>query len=245
MGDNFRRHPEWKLRLRQFGRWLLVRIGRLIAKPWRASLRVEVQQASEVATALAQGPVVFAHWHSALLGTGGLRRRELYMLASPSRDGQMIGELMRFALDGYVVGSARHKGGGAIRNLVEKAQQGADLVIAVDGPIGPAYEVKDGVLKVALHAGVTIIPFHYSSTRGKRLDTWDGFWFPWPFAKVHTEFGTPLTITADNLEAQQARLQIQLRQMYERGEQWAGRDIDRSRYGYEKPARNQQQGQRR
>ena len=140
------------------------------------------------------GPAVYANWHEHipyLMRFHG--RRDRYQLMSPKPYMQPI------AVWGYCLGlrTTRVKAGQRMREgfdtLVALLRDGHDVIFAVDGPAGPAHEVKTGACEVALRAGVPVIPVSYTTASGTRLRyRWDKALFPVPGDRVRVFVGAPI-----------------------------------------------------
>jgi lysophospholipid acyltransferase (LPLAT)-like uncharacterized protein len=91
---------------------------------------------------------------------------------------------------------------------------GADSAIAVDGPRGPALEVKAGVVLLAKKTGCPILPLGAALSRYKEFASWDRFRLPLPFARAVVIGGTPIRVPGDAsgqlLETRRVELQASL-----------------------------------
>ena len=88
---------------------------------------------------------------------------------------------------------------------------GNNLAITPDGPKGPAFKVKEGVIKLAQLTGARIIPVSYQATRRKKLKSWDGFMVVKPFGHVHMAFAEPIQIPRDTApdKAEEYRIKLE------------------------------------
>lgn len=137
---------------------------------------------------------IVAFWHNRLLMGAVLRRmteKRVFMLSSNHPDAEIIvNAARRFGVE-FIRGSAanpkkreRDKGGtGALVQMIGAIRQGDIVGMTPDGPRGPRETVHPGVIKLAQLTGAPILPGAYSVTRGRFLDTWDRFLFPFPFGK--------------------------------------------------------------
>lgn len=167
----------------------------------RASWRVEgVESDPEAQAILASGkPVIYALWHGrmyCLFKAVPLER--VAILVSPSNDGEFITRLARtIGFRHFVRGSHKRGGTQAILGL-RKALLDDDLSIAftVDGPRGPRYKVKPGIIRLASQTGTPIIPLG-SATEwllSKFERAWDHYHAPMPFTKMCLNYGKPLHV---------------------------------------------------
>jgi lysophospholipid acyltransferase (LPLAT)-like uncharacterized protein len=143
-------------------------------------------------------PVLFAFWHNRLLYTCYyLRKEDLTMMISKSKDGELIARVARhFGIDS-IRGSSSRDGLRAVGELVQLMEQHRNGGITPDGPRGPKYKVQPGVLVAAKKAGVPILPVSINFNRKKIFQSWDRFRFPYPFARAVLVFGEPFRIPSD------------------------------------------------
>lgn len=146
-------------------------------------------------------PVIYTFWHNRILAITAafLRvypqgRRGVLVLTSASKDGMWLGEVAGRLGMGSVRGSSSRRGAGAMRELLEKVEQGYDIAITPDGPRGPKYELGPGPVYLAQRTGIPIIPIHAAFSRCWTLRTWDGFRIPHPFSKIDVTLAPPVRI---------------------------------------------------
>jgi lysophospholipid acyltransferase (LPLAT)-like uncharacterized protein len=145
-------------------------------------------------------PLVWTHRN----GGGGV-------LISQHRDGELIARVCeRFGFRTARGSSTRGGETGALE-LMRFAAEGRSLGVTPDGPRGPAERVKPGVLWLAARTGLPVVPVASASRPFWRLNSWDGFRIPPPFARVAVGYGDPIRVSADldddGLEAR--RLEIE------------------------------------
>ena len=161
------------------------------------TLRLTESGREHVNAARAAGrPVLFVLWHNRLLYLGYLLARErLVIMASRSRDGDLIARVAHDHGIAAVRGSTSRGGGLAARALAramrERALAGA---ITPDGPRGPRYVLQPGSLLVARLAGALVVPVALGFSRKTVFSSWDAFQLPWPFARARLVFGEPVSL---------------------------------------------------
>jgi hypothetical protein len=88
---------------------------------------------------------------------------------------------------------------------------GRDVLITPDGPRGPAYELGPGIVFLAQKAGAAVVPTNIEFSSCWRVNSWDGFILPRPFAKVRVIFGPAhrvrATTTGEEFERERLALQ--------------------------------------
>jgi len=121
-----------------------------------------------------------------------MRKRNIALLSSTSRDGEIQARILkRF---GYEIarGSSTRGGVSGIIGLKKRVESGYDIGLAVDGPTGPCYSVKDGVIFLAKKLGLYIAPLTSSSNPSWTFENaWDKYKMPYPFSKGIILFGKP------------------------------------------------------
>jgi len=132
-------------------------------------------------------------------------------LVSPSRDGEIVAQIV--SRWGYRIlrGSSSHSIIRAWNEMKRLLLEGGELIIVPDGPRGPDRKLKAGCLKLAQESGAYLVPFSFSAARKKFLSSWDKFLLFYPFSKVVAIYGQPLTIDPqlgeDELEKERQRVE--------------------------------------
>lgn len=160
------------------------------------------------------GPVIYAIWHGCHFPPFyAFRNRGICAVTSPSADGQILGRLLRGMGYQTVAGSSSRQGTRALVNLTRRVQGGADAVIAIDGPRGPAYHVKPGVILLAKMTGRPIVPLATSAKRYWRFQSWDRFRLPLPLTTTFILGDEPMRVPpdADHDAIESMRVQLEQR----------------------------------
>ena len=210
-------HPSWR-RLAAVLACILVRAS---LGTTRSSL-----QGDHEGKALLQSeaPVVFALWHGHLLGCLYLgtifcrSKPAIIVMASPSRDGQFVGEVAR-GLGYQICPGSRHKGGfQALQHLAANLGQGHSAALAADGSRGPLHVAQKGVLYLSRETNSPILPIAAASTHRITLNTWDNFEVPLPFGQTSFLVDAPLWIGSQDrgaaLEKQRQNLEARLNHLF-------------------------------
>jgi hypothetical protein len=161
-------------------------------------------------------PLIYALWHGRLLMVpwvsarlAGVRgARDIRVLASRSRDGELIARFVRrFGLEA-VRGSSSRGGAAAVRELAAALRAGDDVVVAPDGPRGPRQRVQPGLPALAALTGVPVVPLAFAARPARRLPTWDAFLIPAPFARCALVFGEAVCVGRDD-DRDEARARLE------------------------------------
>lgn len=172
-------------------------IGWLLISLWGATVRVIYVNRSVPDRLRDEGKnYIYAFWHGRqFLLLYNHRHTEIVLPSSESRDGEIqAGILTRFGY-GVVRGSSKRKGSRAALGLVDALRKGRTIALAVDGPRGPVYEVKQGITYLAGKLDKVIVPVSTSARRFWLLEKiWDKYLLPVPFTKGIVVYGEPITV---------------------------------------------------
>ncbi|HXB60687.1 MAG TPA: lysophospholipid acyltransferase family protein [Candidatus Acidoferrales bacterium] len=165
---------------------------------------------------------VFALWHNRLalapiLYHRYIRKyepdRQMAGLVSASRDGGLLTQILKYFGVETARGSSSRRGGQALVELTTCAEEGYDLTITPDGPRGPRYDAQEGVITTAQVTGLPIVPFSYYLSWKIRLNSWDGFQIPLPFARCEAVVGKPIFVPREISDEQRESYRKQLEQV--------------------------------
>lgn len=145
------------------------------------------------------GRVVLCTWHqhffSAIRHFQNYRGLKPSLMISQSADGEIIAGVAEKSGWHTVRGSSSRGGKEALRKMIDCLSRSGLAAHIVDGPKGPAGNVKAGVIQLAHAADAAIIPFYTSADRAWYFKSWDSFFLPKPFAKVVISFGRIIKFT--------------------------------------------------
>lgn len=156
---------------------------------------------------------IFAFWHGRMMmmPTWCPPKKTMRVLISHHRDGMLISSAIGHFGQKTISGSTSRGGREAVVEILRVLEAGDNVCITPDGPRGPAQIATKGIVAVARHSGKPVIPVTFSSTRAKRLGTWDRFMLALPFGRMVFYAGTPIMVDATLDEGQEegARLRIE------------------------------------
>jgi lysophospholipid acyltransferase (LPLAT)-like uncharacterized protein len=164
----------------------------------------------------ARRPLIYAAWHGRILMLPWLTRRlhAAYgarvprVLASRSRDGELIARFSAAFGLAVVRGSSSRGGALALRALARALREGDDVAVVPDGPRGPAGELQPGIVTLAVMTAAPVVPLAFAACPARRLRSWDRFVVPLPFARCAVIFGAPIVVDPDG-DRELARKTIQ------------------------------------
>jgi len=147
--------------------------------------------------------IIFAFWHgNYTLLLASLRMSNTAVLVHRSFRGNYIAQLFS-TFNYHIVRTS--KSGKSILKLIKMVKQGCSVFIAVDGPQGPAYRTKPGIIYIAQKTGAKIVPLGLEGRKGFVLkNRWDNHFIPLPFNNITVSFGKSVSVRpGDSLEAKE------------------------------------------
>lgn len=167
-----------------------------IALGWHAyASLVRLTSTVTVSGAVPNGATIFVNWHRYqpfLIPHHGAHHR--CMLVSPA---PALAPVARFCLLSglqLIRGASGDRGKPAREELVNHVLSGGSITIAVDGPAGPAFQVKRGCADIALRTHAPIVPVRFRSARGFTIPgRWDQTLLPVPFDHISIVYGAAVT----------------------------------------------------
>ena len=155
-----------------------------------------------------QDPSIIALWHNRLIfgptAYSYCKGRGAAVMVSRSFDGEVIAATLKYfpgfsaVRGGSTSKPGQDKGGQeALAEMIELGKQGLDLVITPDGPQGPVYQVKRGIVDLAKATGYPIFPAGCNCSRYFQAKSWDKTRVPVPYAHFIYKVGDPILVPAD------------------------------------------------
>ena len=195
---------------------LIFLIVRLLSCTYRYRLHDthHIEEAKKLSTS---GGYLFAIWHQNLFqGIVAQTGTQHVVIVSKSKDANPVAYTCRKL--GHVVcrGSSRAKDGrdkggkAAMEEMVEVLKTGIPGAVTVDGPKGPAGEVKPGIIAMAKKSETVIVPYSPIAERYWEFNSWDKFRLPKPFSKINIYYGAPLVVEAKEMTYYQQELKRRL-----------------------------------
>jgi lysophospholipid acyltransferase (LPLAT)-like uncharacterized protein len=142
----------------------------------------------------------FGHWHITLM-----------------TDISWAGDIQTSILKrfGYTVvrGSSKRKGVQALLHVKREAEKGHPAAFAMDGPKGPIYQAKPGILFLAQKMDYPIIPVATSAEKAWILkNTWCQYLLPKPFSRCYVAMGKPFWMHIKNSQTVLEELNDKMKQ---------------------------------
>lgn len=161
---------------------------------------------------------IFAFWHGRMMMCPTVEppKRKMHVLISHHRDGILISKVISHFGEATIAGSSSKGGSAAVKEIVRTLRAGDNISITPDGPRGPFQVAQMGIVTVAKLTGRVVLPVTYSSSRHKRLGSWDRFMIALPFGKIAFCVGAPLLVSRDADENVQETMRLEIEQVMNR-----------------------------
>jgi lysophospholipid acyltransferase (LPLAT)-like uncharacterized protein len=188
---------------------LLVILTAWVIRLVGATIRVTLDDRAGILNRPDHPPIIMAFWHNrvALMAYYNWRYcwgRNSVTFISRSRDGQFITDVAAQLGIKAVRGSSSRHGQAAMLAALRAAEDPrTDLVLTPDGPRGPRYEIKPGLLRLAQATKRPIVAITYVLPRRFELKSWDRFHLPLPFSRCRL-------ITNDLISVPEAATEVEL-----------------------------------
>ena len=161
------------------------------------------------------GNVLLCAWHqqffSAIRHFQNYRRFNPGIMISRSKDGQIVAGVAQRSGWHPVRGSSSRGGREAMHNMIGGLKNSRLAGHIVDGPRGPAGQVKAGVIRMAHASNAAIVPFYVAADKAWYFNSWDRFMLPRPFSQVVLRFGAAIDLAPlgndDDFEGQRRQLE--------------------------------------
>ncbi|MCB1136349.1 MAG: DUF374 domain-containing protein [Chlamydiia bacterium] len=171
--------------------------------------RVEVRGLPGFVETVASGPTLMTIWHnrlsmmiSMLLKTAG--QFQYAAAISRSKDGNLIARVVDSYRQSRSIRVGHTAGHHALREIIHSLKEGEIVIVAPDGPRGPRYRLKPGLLFGARAVEAHIVPFTWVADRFWQFGSWDRMMIPKPFSRIAICFGPAI----DSAEFDESGLEV-------------------------------------
>jgi len=163
----------------------------------------------------ATGPVILCIWHNRLalsmrawerFGKPNIPCAGLVALISASHDGGVLARTLKYFGVEAARGSSSRRGSQALLELTSWAEKNYTIAITPDGPRGPRYEIRDGIVALAQISGRPIVPVSSHVNWKFCLRSWDRFQVPLPFARCDIRIGPMMMVSREVSDEGRAEL---------------------------------------
>lgn len=166
-----------------------------------ATLRKRVILKGNAGEILGKKQCIIALWHNRTFTPCYVYRYcvdskvPMSMLTSASKDGALLSTVAGDYGMRTVRGSSHRRGAVGFRDMLRELNEGCCMCITPDGPKGPRYKSRAGVIRLASVSGLPILPLCVDIPSCWRIKkAWDGFVIPKPFSRVNVLVREPLHV---------------------------------------------------
>lgn len=188
----------WKYVKRNYLSYLFAYSAKGLLRLLMLTCRVEIHGLPQFIRTATEGKCILMLWHNRLALVPEIMNRFapqfIYRaFISKSCDGEPLAIIANSYSSGRtlrVPHNARHQALNQMINLLKSSKE--IMVVTPDGPRGPLYQIKPGVVVAAQEAAAHIIPFSWRASHYWELSTWDKFMLPKPFSRIVVTIGDPI-----------------------------------------------------
>ena len=134
----------------------------------------------------------------------------LVALISASHDGGVLARTLKYFNVEAVRGSSSRRGAQALLELTSWTEMNYTIAITPDGPRGPRYEIRDGIVALAQLSGLPVMPISTYVNWKFCLRSWDRFQVPLPFSRCEIRVGKFLNVPREATDAERAQIKQEL-----------------------------------
>lgn len=153
------------------------------------------------------------------------RNRGYWVIISHSRDGDIQTSIFTRLGFQIIRGSTGRGGVRAAVEAIRTLKNGGTMAITPDGPRGPSGVVQGGVMLMAHKSGAELVALGLAARPCIRINSWDKYMVPLPFAKGRIVFSDPITVPPDATPEQIEEIRLRLEQVMHAVEQEAERKV--------------------
>jgi lysophospholipid acyltransferase (LPLAT)-like uncharacterized protein len=206
----------------RLGFWLAAAVGSWLLRALFCTCRVELINKEQIESwRFKRARVIGATWHrSAIFFLYYFGRTNPAIMVSRSKDGEYLARFIENMGGVPVRGSTMHGGRQALEEMAGAMESGKcpSAATVADGPRGPRYQAKKGMIALAQRTGRPLVTVMWSADRAWVLrKSWDLTMIPKPFAKVKMAAGKtfeyPPKMPPQEMEAARQELEDELNRL--------------------------------
>lgn len=198
-----KKHGFWRRLERKYILYPLVLLAKGIMRFTLWTCRIEIEGLSHLTQTAKRERCIIMLWHNRIAIMSEILAAYAPHLifcafVSKSRDGEFLAVLAHTYSTGRALRvpyNTRHK---ALGTMISRLKLGKEVMIMTpDGPRGPRYSVKPGVVLAAKKSSAKIIALTWSSSHFWQISSWDKLILPKPFSTIRISLAAPRQISDD------------------------------------------------
>jgi lysophospholipid acyltransferase (LPLAT)-like uncharacterized protein len=184
-----------------------------------STLRMTVEDRGNILDQPEHPPVIIAFWHNrtalmAYFYEHYCEHRTALTFISRSRDGQFMTDVAaRFGIKAVRGSSSKHGVSATLTAIRAADDEKIDLVITPDGPRGPRYTIRPGLIRLAQATQRPIVAVTYELSWKHQLKSWDRFHVPLPFARCRLITSERIMVPENATDEELAKISEQVTQV--------------------------------
>ncbi len=159
------------------------------------------------------GRAIAAIWHQRLFLIARyaprLKDYRAAAIISQSRDGELIAQFLKLLNIRPIRGSSSRGGITALKAILKDLNRHPLAGHAIDGPRGPRWIIKPGLIFMAKLSQGAIYPLYASVDRAWELNSWDRFLIPKPFSRLLIYWDEPLYVPREISQEELDKIRLQ------------------------------------
>lgn len=148
-----------------------------------------------------QSPVIAFFHQKEMCCLPYFSRKNIHVLVSLSKDGRTMAIALKNLGYKIIDGSSHRRAIAGFIECLKAIRKGHKVTMAVDGPRGPIYKVKDGVCALSSKSGHPILPVGAIPNNAFVLKrSWNKLQLAYPFSRIDLYFGELKQYSNEELE---------------------------------------------
>ncbi len=152
----------------------------------------------------------------------------MVVMVSQNFDGEYISLIIKKHGYGVARGSSSRSASRVLVEMIRALRKGSEAAVTPDGPRGPRFVAKPGVVLLSKAADAAILCFHIVPQHAWVFrKSWDQTEIPRPFSRTAIFIAPPILVGSESDEHEQARklqeVQATLDDLVRRGKEWSVR----------------------
>lgn len=170
--------------------------------------------------------LIVTFWHCQIFPAVWFwRGHRMMVMVSENFDGEYTSRVIHRYGYSTARGSSSRRASRVLVEMIRALRQGGEAAITPDGPRGPRFVAKPGVVQLAKHSAAAILCFHITPGKSWVLrKSWDQTEIPKPFSRAAIFIAPPIFVPPGADDGEQARklqeVQAALDGLVRQGEAW-------------------------
>lgn len=184
-------------------------------------------------------PLLRCGWHEHILAFVFRHAfRNMCVMASNSKDGELISSALKTLRFNVCRGSSSKGGGDALRTMLRAYKDNWNISLMIDGPRGPRRVIKNGIMYLASMTDSLVIPTIAVVKWYFRVNSWDKMVIPIPFSPSVELNGRPIIIPRNPTESEMKNKLVELENEFKNLERIADKMLENKNLLFKAPCRD-------